>query len=274
MEERIGFGGYQFGVKTWRLWSAAREVRLTPKASAVLAMLVAHAGALVTKDELFTAVWSDAAVSDDALTSCIQELRRALEDDARRPRFIETRHRRGFRFIADVTAASVDDAEDSGDGCAIAVLPFDDMSPRRDQAYLCDSLAEEVINVLTRIKRLRVVSRTASFQFRGSAVDVRAIGRHLAAEAVVEGSVRTANGRIRVTAQIIETATGFQRWSCRFDRTDDDIFAIQDEIASRIAAAVRCGRRARHGASAEFAHDPAELPASAPDVAPQHAFRS
>jgi DNA-binding winged helix-turn-helix (wHTH) protein len=92
----VSFGGYRFEVESGRLWSGAREVRLTPKASAVLKELVTHAGRPVSKDDLFTAVWSGTAVSDDALTSCIQELRRALEDDAKQPRFIETRHRRGY----------------------------------------------------------------------------------------------------------------------------------------------------------------------------------
>ena len=87
------FGGYRFDRGTGRLWTGQREIRLTPKASAVLKMLVTHAGEPVTKEALFATVWSDTAVSDDALTSCIQELRRALEDDPRQPRFIETRHR-------------------------------------------------------------------------------------------------------------------------------------------------------------------------------------
>ena len=95
MEQDVTFGGYRFEVETARLWSGPREIRLTPKASAVLKALVVHAGQPVSKEVLFATVWSGTAVSDDALTSCIQELRRALEDDARQPRFIETRHRRG-----------------------------------------------------------------------------------------------------------------------------------------------------------------------------------
>ena len=100
MEQGVSFGDYRFEVETGRLWSGPQEVHLTPKASAVLAMLVARAGQPVSKKDLFATVWSDAAVSDDALTSCIQELRKAFADDARQPRFIETRHRRGYRFVA------------------------------------------------------------------------------------------------------------------------------------------------------------------------------
>ena len=96
----VAFGGYRFETESGRLWSGTREIRLTPKASDVLKTLVVHAGELVSKEDLFATVWIGTAVSDDALTSCIQELRRALKDDSKEPRFIETRHRRGYRFVA------------------------------------------------------------------------------------------------------------------------------------------------------------------------------
>ena len=98
-EHGVAFGGYRFEIGTGRLWSGTREIRLTPKASDVLKKLVLHAGELVSKEDLFATVWNGTAVSDDALTSCIQELRRALKDDSKEPRFIETRHRRGYRFV-------------------------------------------------------------------------------------------------------------------------------------------------------------------------------
>jgi DNA-binding winged helix-turn-helix (wHTH) protein/pimeloyl-ACP methyl ester carboxylesterase len=104
MEHGVRFGGYRFDAETGRLWSGAREIRLTPKASDVLKQLVLRAGEPISKQDLFSAVWTGTAVSDDALTSCIQELRRALKDDSKNPRFIETRHRRGYRFIARVAA--------------------------------------------------------------------------------------------------------------------------------------------------------------------------
>jgi pimeloyl-ACP methyl ester carboxylesterase/DNA-binding winged helix-turn-helix (wHTH) protein len=102
----VSFGGYRFETDTGRLFSGSREVRLTPKASAVLTQLVLHAGEPVSKDVLFATAWNGVAVSDDALTSCIQELRRALEDNPKQPRFIETRHRRGYQFVAELTAPS------------------------------------------------------------------------------------------------------------------------------------------------------------------------
>jgi TolB-like protein/Tfp pilus assembly protein PilF len=245
MEQGVAFGDYRFEPRSGRLWAGAREVRLTPKASAVLNVLLRRPGQPVTKDELFASVWADTAVSDDALTSCIQELRRALEDDARQPRFIETRPRRGYRFLAQLTPispprAAAEPARPAPvDAAAIAVLPFVDMSPARDQDYFCEGLAEELINALTHVDGLRVASRTASFQFRGGAADVRAVGEHLRVGTLLEGSVRKADDRLRVTVQLIDAATGYHRWSQRFDRTLDDVFAIQDEIAEQVATLLR-----------------------------------
>ena len=201
MEQGVSFGGYRFDVETGRLWSGTREIRLTPKASAVLKVLVTRAGQPVSKEDLFASVWSDTVVSDDALTSCIQELRRALEDDAKQPRFIETRHRRGYRFVAPALASrrqrrspSRCRRQPAPDISAIAVLPFADMSPGRDQDYLCEGLAEELINVLTQIDGLRVVARTASFQFRSTGADIREIGRQLARRDAARGQ-RSQGGR-------------------------------------------------------------------------------
>jgi len=107
----VTFGDYRFEPETGRLWSGAREIRLTPKASEVLKQLVLHAGEPVSKADLFATVWSGTAVSDDALTSCIQELRRALDDNPKQPRFIETRHRRGYRFVAALSTALSENRE-------------------------------------------------------------------------------------------------------------------------------------------------------------------
>src|SRR5262245_51916097 len=102
MGREVSFGRHRFDPRTGQLWAGPREVKLTPRASAVLAVLIERAGEPVTRAELFRTVWGDTVVGDAALTACIQELRGALADDARRPRFIETRHRRGYRFLATV----------------------------------------------------------------------------------------------------------------------------------------------------------------------------
>ncbi len=126
-----------------------------------------------------------------------------------------------------------------GHAPTIAVLPFADMSAEHDQAYFCEGLAEELINALTRLEGLRVVSRTSAFRFAGSGLDIRDVGRQLNADSVLEGSVRKAGDRVRVTAQLIDVANGTHLWSERFDRRLDDIFAIQEEIAGRSVEALR-----------------------------------
>ncbi len=250
------FGAYRFDPLTAQLWDQAREIRLTPKAAAVLGELVSTPGTVVTKERLFATVWRDTVVSDDALTSCIQELRRAFADDPKQPRFIETRHRRGFRFIAavdtsipasqdpearvsGVTTEPATEAPRSAQISAIAVLPFADMSPDRNQDYLCEGIAEELINALTHVEHLRVVSRMASFQFRSPGANLRAVGEQLGVGALLDGSVRKADDRLRIVVQLVEVATGYHRWSQRFDGRLDDVFAIQDEIAERVVLSLR-----------------------------------
>jgi adenylate cyclase len=117
---------------------------------------------------------------------------------------------------------------------SVAVLPFADMSPDQDQGYFCEGIAEAILNALAQIEALRVVSRTSSFRYGSSSEDVRALGQALGASAVLEGSVRKDNDQLRVTAQLINVADGFHLWSKTFDRRLQDVFAIQDEIATSI----------------------------------------
>ena len=129
-------------------------------------------------------------------------------------------------------------------GASVAILPFADLSEARDQAYFCDGLAEEILNALASIRGLRVASRTSSFRFRESSADVRDIGRTLNVAAIMEGSVRKAGDRVRVTAQLIDAGNGYHLWSERFDRGLEDVFAIQEEIARSVARALRVSLKA------------------------------
>lgn len=114
---------------------------------------------------------------------------------------------------------------------SIAVLPFKDLSPQQDQAYFCEGLSEELINALTQVKGLKVAARTSSFSFKDKETDIREIGAALNVGSVLEGSIQKAGNRLRITAQLISISDGYHLWSERFDRTTDDIFAIQDEIS-------------------------------------------
>ena len=122
---------------------------------------------------------------------------------------------------------------------SVAILPFSDLSEAKDQDYFCDGLAEEILNALTAVRGLRVASRTSSFRFRDSATDAREIGRTLNVASIMEGSVRKAGERVRVTAQLIDAGNGYHLWSENFDRGLEDIFAIQEEIARSIVRALR-----------------------------------
>jgi adenylate cyclase len=227
---RVRFGHNSFEPATGRLWAGETEVKLTRKSADVLCLLVERAGRPVSKQDLFAFVWRNVVVGDDALTTCIQELRKALGDDARQPRYIETRHRYGYSFVAPLES----DTSSLVLG-AIAVLPFTDMSPDRDQSYFCEGVAEELIDALNRLDGLRVACRSCSFKFRDAGVDVREIGRRLAVSSVVQGSVRKAGDQLRVTVQLVDAASGYHEWSRRFEHTLGDVFGIQDEIAETVA---------------------------------------
>jgi len=121
---------------------------------------------------------------------------------------------------------------------SIAVLPFADVSPQRDQEYFSDGLADEILNLLNRVEGLRVPSRTSSFYFKGRNAPLAEIGRELRVAAVLEGSVRTSGNRVRVSAQVVNVADGFRQWAATYDRELTDIFTVQDEIAQAVVAAL------------------------------------
>ncbi|MFC1800201.1 protein kinase [Candidatus Eisenbacteria bacterium] len=131
---------------------------------------------------------------------------------------------------------------------SIAVLPFTNLSADPDQEYFCDGMAEEIINVLTHVEGLRVVARTSAFAFKGRSGDIREIGKQLDVESVLEGSVRKAGTRVRITAQLVSVADGYHIWSEKFDREMQDIFGIQDEISLAIVDRLRVKLLGKHKA--------------------------
>ena len=135
---------------------------------------------------------------------------------------------------ASVQAPTGATAVSQSDVPSIAVLPFADMSPQKDQDYFCEGMAEELIDALARLDGLRVVARTSAFQFRGKGHDLREVGEKLNVKTVLEGSVRKAGNRLRINAQLISTDDGYHLWSERYDRDMEDVFAVQDEIAQSV----------------------------------------
>ncbi|HKS61331.1 MAG TPA: winged helix-turn-helix domain-containing tetratricopeptide repeat protein [Xanthobacteraceae bacterium] len=250
MQDRaVTFGRYRLDPGVG-LTSGARDVHLTPKALALLSFMAERPGEVITKEQLFGAVWPEVAVGDAALVTCIQELRKALRDDARRPRYIETLHRRGYRFIAKATAStntassapplpvSGENALPLPDRPSIAVLPFANMSDDPDQDHVADGISEDLITGLSRIRWLFVIARNSSFVYRNRAVDVKDVSRALGVRYVLEGSVRRAGNRLRITAQLVDAISGGHHWAERYDREIGDIFAMQDEITRSVAAAI------------------------------------
>ena len=247
------FGEFTLEAAERRLTQRSEIIHLSPKTHDVLALLLRHAGHLVTKDELLSRVWPDTSVEEGILTVHISALRKALGDDKRSSGFIETVPRSGYRFVAPVSRAPDDRGRvtphgDEGSAPeeaaarpidSLAVLPFGDLSPYKDQEYFCEGLADELINALTRIRGLRVISRTSSFQFKGASADVREIGNRLGVRAVLEGSVRKSGERLRVTAQITDVESGFTLSSEQHDRSIADVLEIQADIAQRVVKALK-----------------------------------
>ncbi len=244
LDRTLTFGRYRLEPRGG-LMSGDRNVRLTPKALALLSFMAARPGDVITKEELFDAVWPEVTVGDAALVTCIQEIRSALGDDARRPRYVETVHRRGYRFIGKMAAVPHQAATDSWthplalpDRPSIAVLPFDNMSDGPDQEYFADGISEDLITGLSRIHWLFVIARNSTFVYKNRAVDVRQVARELGVRYVLEGSVRRAGKRLRVSAQLIDALTGGHHWAEQYDRELGDIFAVQDEITRSVVAAI------------------------------------
>jgi len=251
---------------------AGRE-QLDPKVMGVLVVLAEGAGQVVSREQLLGRVWPGTVVSDDALSRCLYELRRHLGQAGGNETYralIETLPKRGYRLNATVSPLPQVSATQSGGRRVrpgwvagivallaalaaaawfvgtrpepvatpprIAVLPFVDLSETGDQGYLADGFTEEITDRLARSEGLKVKARTSAFAFRGEQLDIPAIARKLDVTHVVEGSIRTVDQRIRVTAQLIAVSDGAHLWSETFERKLEDVFAIQDEIAVAVAA--------------------------------------
>lgn len=238
------FGNREVDIRLRQIKAGGELLEAQPKAFDLLVYLLENRNRVVDKDELLEQLWSGTVVSDSALTQIVRKARSLAGDDGDRQAVIRTVQRRGFHFVAAVEALGDDSTAGTprAEGVvepSVAVLPFADLSPNHDQEYFCDGMVEEIITELTRVPGLRVAARTSSFAFKHRADDVREIGRRLGVSTVLEGSVRKAGDRLRVTAQLIDAATGFHHWSERWDRTIEDMLAIQAEIGQQIAAVLR-----------------------------------
>ncbi|MGH8218826.1 MAG: winged helix-turn-helix domain-containing protein [Steroidobacteraceae bacterium] len=218
-------------------------VALTPRAFDLLLCLVERAGQLLDKSTLLKAVWPNVIVEENNLSQHLSALRHALGDGGDGERYIVTVPRRGYRFVAEVriTAALTSASERAREPsrASVAVLPFANLSGDAAKEYFGDGLAEELIHLLSRVPGLAVPARTSSFAYKGRSLNVQMIARQLRVATVLEGSVRSAGERVRVTAQLVDAVSGYHLWSQSYDRSFEDIFRLQDEIASAIVEAIR-----------------------------------
>jgi TolB-like protein len=223
-------------------------VRTEPKVFDLLAYLIASRDRVVTRDDLIAAVWDGRIVSESALATCINAARSAIADSGDEQRLIKTFPRKGIRFVGEVRESNAPAAFDGEvvsrgalalpDKPSIAVLPFQNIGSDPDQDYFADGMVEDLITGLSRIRWLFVIARNSSLAFKGRSVDVKHIGRELGVRYVLEGGVRKAGNRVRITAQLVEAETAAHLWSERYDRQLDDIFAVQDEITLNVIGAL------------------------------------
>jgi adenylate cyclase len=217
------------------------------RAVAVLGALLQRPGVPVSKDALMQAAWPRLAVEESNLTVQIAALRRVLGEEPGADRWIETLPRRGYRFVGSVVASNeavLSAPARAGpppllsDRPSIAVLPFQNMSEALGQDYFADGMVEDIITALSRIRRLFVIARNSTFAYKDRAVDVRRVGKELGVSYVLEGSVRRAGNRIRITAQLLDATSGAHLWADHFDSTIEDVFELQDNVASAVAGVI------------------------------------
>jgi len=283
------FEAYTLDLRRGCLRKVDQEIDLRPKSFGVLRHLVENAGRLVSKDELVKIVWPDVIVTDESLTQCVSEVRRALGDGDQR--VIKTVPRRGYLFAASVSSHSAERAafdaamadasgpvegkvdriaQDLGerrlktiaeptrvhsvspdavvgksapaltlpDMPSIAVLPFQNLSGDPEQEYFADGVVEEIITALTRFRNLFVIARNSSFTYKGRTVDVKQVGRELGVRYVLEGSVRKAANKLRISGQLIDSSTGTHLWADHFDGSLGDIFDLQDHVTASVVGAI------------------------------------
>jgi TolB-like protein/tetratricopeptide (TPR) repeat protein len=210
----------------------------------LIVCLVRNANRVISRDEMIKEVWHGRAVSEATISSAIKSARRVLGDSGDTQSFIRTVRGRGFELQAQIVADDEPKPAASGRDAPVTqedpkpvlvVLPIANLSADADE-YFADGLTEDIITNLARFRDLRVIGGASSFQFKGRALDLQDLCARTHAGYVVQGSVRRAAGRVRISVQLIEGASGVQLWGERYDREMVDIFSLQDEVTRTIAA--------------------------------------
>jgi TolB-like protein len=249
--EEVCFGRFRLDFRRHRLLHDGEPVPLGGRALDILRVLAFAEGAVVSKDELMGRLWPGRTVAENNLHVHISALRKALDEHGEGDTCIMTVPGRGYR-LTNLSAPEL--AISNGLSSArhlplpekpsIAVLPFANLSADPEQEYFVAGVVEEIITVLSRIRWLFVIARSSSFIYKGQSVDVKRVGRELGVRYVLEGSVRKAGGRIRITAELIDAESGAHMWANHFEGSLEDVFEIQDMVAARVAGAIAPALRA------------------------------
>jgi TolB-like protein len=253
-EVRYAFEDYVIDSDRRELTRDAEPIAVGPQIFDLLLHLVRNREHVVSKDELLDAVWAGRIVSESTLTSHINAARKAIGDSGQKQRLLRTIARKGFRFVGDVSeiysssaaagsetpalAKAIAETPSLPDVPSIAALPFLNLSGDMEQEYFTDGVVEDIITALSRIRWLFVIARNSSFTYKGRAVDVKEVGRELGVRYVLEGSVRKAAHRVRITGQLIDATTGAHLWAERFESALDDIFELQDQVTEAVVGAI------------------------------------
>jgi TolB-like protein len=241
------FQNYVLDTERRELRHGADAVSLQPQVFDLLEYLIRNRERVVSKDNLIAGIWGGRIVSESALITRINAARGAIGDSGAEQRSIKTLPRKGVRFVAKVREQQASDVNARAmvqpglplpDLPSLAVLPFQNMSGDPGEDYFADGVADEIITALSRFLQLFVIARNSSFTYKGRSVDVKQVGRELGVRYVLEGSVRKAVSRLRITAQLIDAIRGTHLWADRIDGTFGDIFDLQDRVTENVVGAL------------------------------------
>jgi TolB-like protein len=223
------------------LFRGGDPVALPPKVAELLVALVQSAGRVLTREELLQRLWPDTVVEEGSLTSHISLLRKALGEDPKAQGFIETLPKRGYRFVASVKHSASQAPDSRVDRAMLVVLPFENFTAGERYDYFSEGLTEEMITELARLspERLGVIARTSAMQFKSTTKNIAQIGSDLSVSHVLEGSVRRAGERVRITAQLIRVSDESHLWAQSYERDLHDVLEVQADVARAVAREIQ-----------------------------------
>ena len=255
--QTIAFGPLLFNLGNGTLFRDGKLTTVGQKGAALLGCLLDRPGQVRTKAELVEAAWPGMAVEESNLSVQIASLRKLLGPAPEGGEWIITVPRVGYRFVAEEPATSVPSSPIRSEAPSLAVLPFQNLSGDPEQDYFADGVVEDIITALSRFKSFAIIARNSSFIYKGRNVDVRQVSKDLGVRYVLEGSVRRAGNRLRITAQLVDGVTGAHLWAEKVDGAVEDVFDFQDRITESVATFVE-----PHVQKAEIDRSRLERPAS------------